>query len=225
MVRTPFAALAEAFEKLEATTSSLKMIDMLADLLAYIDNGNDKYDLPPFFPCLATNSGLKLSDRQARRIMGGLRDGRDRVKNDLTNGKPQDITPQFARCSSSGEKPPFWCGAAKDPAPALHGEERHLVAVQRQRLGVAAVLLDHRPIGPPHQALDAELAVKPLHLIVSVFVGVFLLGPGPEVADLDVDPRVLCQRQQLLQVVGLVDWAIRHVIDADVRGAHSRSRL
>jgi hypothetical protein len=58
MVRTPFAALAEAFEKLEAT-----------------------------------NSGLKLSDRQARRITGGFRDGRDRVKNDLTNGQPQGMCP------------------------------------------------------------------------------------------------------------------------------------
>ncbi len=70
MVRTTFAALAEAFEKLEATTSGLKTIDILADLLAY-------------------------------------RDGRDRVKNDLTNGKPQGMCPQFARCSSSGEKPQF----------------------------------------------------------------------------------------------------------------------
>jgi hypothetical protein len=34
MARTPFATLAEAFEKLEATTSALKMIDILADLLA-----------------------------------------------------------------------------------------------------------------------------------------------------------------------------------------------
>jgi DNA ligase-1 len=34
MARTPFATLAEAFEKLEATTSALKMIDILADLFA-----------------------------------------------------------------------------------------------------------------------------------------------------------------------------------------------
>jgi DNA ligase-1 len=34
MARTPFAALAEAFEKLEATTSGLKIIDHLADLLS-----------------------------------------------------------------------------------------------------------------------------------------------------------------------------------------------
>jgi hypothetical protein len=107
MVRTPFAALAEAFEKLEATTSGLKMIDILADLLVYFDNEDHKYELPPFSPCLAANSGLKLSDRQARRIMGRLRDGRDRVKNDLTNGKPQGMCPQFARCSSSGERPQF----------------------------------------------------------------------------------------------------------------------
>lgn len=33
MARTPFAALAEAFEKLEATASSRKMIDILADFL------------------------------------------------------------------------------------------------------------------------------------------------------------------------------------------------
>jgi hypothetical protein len=76
MVRTPFAALAEAFEKLEATTSGLKMIDILADLLGYFDNQDHQYELPRFAPCLAANSGLKLSDRQVRRIMGGLRDGR-----------------------------------------------------------------------------------------------------------------------------------------------------
>jgi hypothetical protein len=107
MVRTPFAAIAEAFEKLKATTSGLKMFAILSHLLPYFDNEDHKYELPPFFPCLAANSGLRLSERQARRIMGGLRDGRDRVKNDLTNGNPQDMCLQFARCSSSGEKPQF----------------------------------------------------------------------------------------------------------------------
>jgi hypothetical protein len=50
IVRTPFAAIAEAFEKLEATTFGLQTIDILADLLASFDNEDHKYELPLFFP-------------------------------------------------------------------------------------------------------------------------------------------------------------------------------
>src|ERR1700752_2980719 len=105
--------------------------------------------------CWLANSGLKLSDKQQRRIIAS--------------------SPQ----KQSGERPQFLCCAAQNPAPLLRRPATDFIAVQRYRLGIAAVLFDHGPIGSPHHAWRTESVGKAPDLVVRVFVGIFLPRERP----------------------------------------------
>src|SRR5262245_11097727 len=111
--------------------------------------------------CPVANSDLKLRERQHRRIM------------EHSSPTPPAAT---GKCVHSRERPQAQGSLTQNPTPILGGEESDLIAVQRQRLGVATVGLDARPIAAPHQPLRPKGVVDPLNPVVRVLVWVLLVG-------------------------------------------------
>src|SRR5207302_1719982 len=77
------------------------------------------------------------------------------------------------------ERPQSQSCPTQNPAPIRRGEKLNLVAVQSQRLRVATIALDPRPVRSPHESLRAECVVKTSDLVVRVPIRIRLSGQQP----------------------------------------------
>src|SRR5579872_4324240 len=140
----------------------------------------------------------------------------------LSFGSAQDtdcgwraLDPGTARPNLSFRKRPHtFHRLAQHPTFVFVVQKLHIVAHQHQRLVVRAVALQqNRPIGCPHQPLWAEHVVEPLHLLLSVRIRIWLFRKRPAMRSLYEYIRKSRERQQLLQFIRPVGWAVGHVID------------